>query len=141
MNDLELCKLHLKQYHMTPSQFRRRTDQLHLPKEIYDKYDSIVKTCKICASRKPAPQRSRISGLRASEFGDLVFIEHTELKLSSKNYLVFIVLDAATSLVWAIPTQKKTAQETMKHLKDWMDILIVARRLFLQTWLSLIQSS
>ena len=47
-NDVELYKLHVKHYHMSPAQFRRRTSMLGLPGEIYDKYDRIVKSCKVC---------------------------------------------------------------------------------------------
>ena len=42
-NDVELYKLHVKHYHMSSAQFRRRTSMLGLPGEIYDKYDRIVK--------------------------------------------------------------------------------------------------
>ena len=41
-NDVELYKLHVKHYHMSSAQFRRRTSMLGLPGEIYDKYDRIV---------------------------------------------------------------------------------------------------
>ena len=41
-NDVELYKLHVKHYHMPPSQFKRRTSQLGLPQYIYDKYAKIV---------------------------------------------------------------------------------------------------
>ena len=37
----ELLKLHLKHYHMTSEQLKRRTSALKLPKEIYDKFDQI----------------------------------------------------------------------------------------------------
>ncbi len=71
--DVELLKLHLKHYHMTPSQFRRRTNLLQLPEEIYKKFEEIVKSCEICMKNAPAPARSRVSGLRAENFGDLFF--------------------------------------------------------------------
>ena len=41
----ELLKLHLKHYHMTTEQFKRRTSALKLPKDIYDKFDQITKSC------------------------------------------------------------------------------------------------
>ena len=47
-NDVELYKLHVKHYHMSSAQFRRRTSMLGLPGEIYDKYDRIVKGCRVC---------------------------------------------------------------------------------------------
>ena len=44
-DEVELYKLHVKHYHMSPAQFRRRTSMLGLPGEIYDKYDRIFRTC------------------------------------------------------------------------------------------------
>ena len=38
-----------------------------------DLYQHLVKTCPFCNSTKPRPDRSRVSGLRAEEFGDLTF--------------------------------------------------------------------
>ena len=49
-NDVELYKLHVKHYHMSPAQFRRRNSMLGLPGEIYDKYDRIVKGCRVCST-------------------------------------------------------------------------------------------
>jgi hypothetical protein len=63
MNDLELYKLHVKHYHMPLAQFKRRTDQLFLPKQVYDKYESVCSQRKVCATRRPAPIRSRVTGL------------------------------------------------------------------------------
>ena len=121
MNDLELYKLHIKHYHMPLSQFKRRTDQLYLPTQIYEKYDKICKECKLCASKRPAPHRSRVTGLRAREFGDLVFVDHADLKLAGKTYLILVVLDAATSLIWAAPLTQKNAKLTLRAFRDWMD--------------------
>ena len=58
-NDLELHKLHVKHYHMSGRQFRLRTSELALPKEIYDRFDRIVQKCKVCRDNAPPPQRSR----------------------------------------------------------------------------------
>ena len=62
-SDVELYKLHVKHYHMSPAQFRRRTSMPGLPGEIYDRYDRIVKSCKICSTsgllrREPVLQDS-----------------------------------------------------------------------------------
>ena len=57
-----------------PAQFRRRTSMLGLPGEIYDKYDRIVKTCRVCSTSVPSPPRASIAGLRASSFRDLIFV-------------------------------------------------------------------
>ena len=82
-NDVELYKLPLKHYHMSPAQFRRRTSMLGLPGEIYDKYDRIVKVCRVCSISVPTSPRPRIAGLRASSFGDLIFVDHEEIKFGT----------------------------------------------------------
>ena len=38
---VELYKLHVKHYHMSPTQFRRRTSMLNLPDRIYEKYEDV----------------------------------------------------------------------------------------------------
>ena len=57
----ELLKLHLKHYHMTTEQFKRRTSALKLPKEIYDEFDQITKSCDTCSKAKIAPSRAKVS--------------------------------------------------------------------------------
>ena len=59
-----LEELHVKHYHMSVAQFKRRTTHLALPGNIYDLYDLVVKKCKFCNIRQPRPQRSRVSGRR-----------------------------------------------------------------------------
>ena len=68
----ELLKLHLKHYHMSAAQLKRRTSELALPKEIHDKYEEICRSCDQCSVSRPAPARARVSGLRAGNFGDLI---------------------------------------------------------------------
>ena len=58
-SDVELYKLHVKHYHMSSAQFRRRTSMLGLPGEIYDRYDRIVKSCKICNTSVPSSAKSQ----------------------------------------------------------------------------------
>ena len=76
MKDVELYKLHIKHYHMSPKQFKARTSELALPDEVYVKYDGVVKSCKVCQDAMRTPARSKVSGIRAQNFGDLVFIDH-----------------------------------------------------------------
>ena len=54
-SDGEFYKLHLKHYPMSPAQFRRRICMLGLHGEIYDRYDRIIKSCKICSPSVPSP--------------------------------------------------------------------------------------
>ena len=51
---------------------------LGLPGEIYDKYDRVVKSWKVCSTSVPSPLRARISGLRVSSFGNLIFVDRHE---------------------------------------------------------------
>jgi hypothetical protein len=81
-NENELYKLHLKHYHMKLDQFKKRTSHLKLPKEIYDLFEKVVKKCDTCSRLKDKPCRSKISGLRAETFGDLIFVDHGEVKFN-----------------------------------------------------------
>ena len=76
----ELYKLHLKHYHMKLDAFKKRTSQLQLPKDIYDLYEQVVKECDTCCKLTDAPPRSKVSGMRAEVFGDLVFIDYGAIK-------------------------------------------------------------
>ena len=84
-NEAELLKLHLKHHHMNPTNFKHRTSKLQIPKEIYDKYETIWKSCPSCQKFQHAPERSRVSGMRAEKFGDLWFIDHVDITI--QDYL------------------------------------------------------
>ena len=118
--EVELFKLHLKHYHMSVTQFRRRTNQLALPESIYEKYEHICKTCKVCSQHARPPARSRISGIRAENFGDIIFVDYAEIKVEGArggNVLVLLVLDGATSLLWAKAQRSYEAGETLENLR------------------------
>ena len=51
----KLLKLHLKHYHVSTAQFRRRTSELYFPEGVYRAYDGVVKDCEVCQKTKPAP--------------------------------------------------------------------------------------
>eukprot|EP00971_Amphidinium_carterae_P282777 5614096-Amphidinium_carterae.1 len=81
---------------MTPNQFRKRTSELAPPEHIYLKYENVCKECKVCQKlQKPFP-RSRISGVRASRFGDVVFMDHATITFGDQKVLVLLVLDGAS---------------------------------------------
>ena len=120
-NDVELYKLHVKHYHMSPAQFRRRTSMLGLPGEIYDKYNRIVKGCRVCSTSVPTPPRARIAGLRASSFGDLIFVDHEEIKFGSKAYLALVIIDGASNLLWATALTSLEAPETLGAFRQWTE--------------------
>ena len=72
----------MKHYHMSPAQLRRRTSMLGLPGDIYDKYDRVVKSCKVCSTSVPSPPRARIA--------------HAEIKFGTSQYLVLLIIDGAS---------------------------------------------
>ena len=109
---VELYKLHVKHYHMSPTQFRRRTSMLNLPDHIYKKHEEVYNECRVCSMSVAPPPRAKISGIRASVFGDVILVDHCEIELK-KKYVVLLVLDGATNLLWA------TAQNSLVHLREW----------------------
>ena len=94
---------HLKHCHMSIAQFKKRTTFLDIPGKVYDLCQHVVKTCPFCNSTKPRPDRSRVSGLRAEEFGDLVFLDHGSTRTGDKTLGFLIILDEATSHLTAYP--------------------------------------
>ena len=120
-NEVELYKLHVKHYHMSPAQFRRRTSMLGLPKSVYEKYDKVVKGCKMCGTSVSSPPRARISGMRALEFGDVIFVDHQEIQFRTAKYVVLLVLDGATNLPWATAQKTLLTEETISALRLWIE--------------------
>ena len=104
----ELYKLHLKHYHMSPASFKHRTSELHLSPKIYELYEQVVKECEHCQKSAVRPVKSRVSGLRANVFGDLIFVDHTDVKIDGKTYVVFVIIDGATNFLWAYPQKSKS---------------------------------
>ena len=116
---VELYKLHVKHYHMSPTQFRRRTSMLNLPERIYEKYEDVFNKCRVCSMSVAPPPRAKISSIRASVFGDVVFVDHCEIELKKKKYVVLLVLDGATNLLWATAQNSLDKKETLTHLRSW----------------------
>ena len=111
---VELYKLHLKHYHMSTEQFRKRTSAVKIPEDIYAKYDLIVKQCETCQKEKRKPSRSKISGMRNEVFGGLTFIDPAEIPVDNQYNLMFLIIyDGATQLTRSFPCEKKTESETI----------------------------
>ena len=103
---VELLKLHLKHYHMSSDQFRKRTSALKIPEEIYQNYDLIVKQCETCQGVKKGPSRPKVSGMRSEVFGDLTFIDHAEVQLNHRFKIMFLIIyDGATQLMTSLVKQ------------------------------------
>ena len=62
-----------------------------------------------------------MSGLRADNFGDIVFIDHADVKIRRETYTDFIVVDGATTFVTAFASRTKDSHETVQCLMEWMD--------------------
>ena len=119
--EVELFKLHIKHYHMSPTQFSKRTSQLALPDTVYEKYEKVCKSCAACNSAKGSPERGKITGMRADNFGDLIFVDHAELKLPGGTVVVLLTPDGATNLLWAHTQSSYEEKQTLQHFRDWMD--------------------
>ena len=120
---VELLKLHLKHYHMSSDQFRKRTSALKIPEEIYQNYDLIVKQCETCQGVKKGPSRPKVSGMRSEVFGDLTFIDHAEVQLNHRFKIMFLIIyDGATQLMTSFPCETKSEDETIGYLMDCFDI-------------------
>ena len=70
---------------------------------------------------KPAPPRSRVSGLRAHNFGAVLFLDQAEVKYRESKFLLRLVLGAAASLLWVAPQATAASSETLNNVRDWMD--------------------
>ena len=115
---VELYKLHVKHY-MSPTQFRRRTSMLNLPGRIYEKYEEVYNTCRVRGMSVAPPSRAKISGILASVFGDVIFVDHCEIELKKKKYVVLLVLHGATNLLRATAQISLDKKETLVHLREW----------------------
>ena len=86
---------------------------LGLPESIYEKYDKVVKGCKVCGTSVPSPPRATISGMRASEFGDVIFVDHQQIQFRTAKYVVLLVLAGATNLLWVTAQKSLLLEETI----------------------------
>ena len=93
-------------------------------RKFYDLCQHVVMTCPCCNSVKPRPERSRVSGLRAGEFGGLIFLDHGSGKIGDKTFECLIVLDGATSHLTAYPCKSTSPSEVVAELHEWMDTFL-----------------
>ena len=105
---------------MSTAQFKKRTTHLDIPGNIHDLDQHVVQTCPCCNLIKPRPERSRVSGLRAEEFGD-IFLDHGSAKIGNKTLGNLIVLDGATLHLTAYPCKSTSPSEVITKLHYWMD--------------------
>ena len=82
---------------------------------------------------KPSPPRSRFSGVRAKDFGDVVFMDHCEIKHMGKKHQLFLVLDGATSLLGG--TQQEGTEPGHIEQRQLYDSLLASLQTFDEIWL------
>ena len=85
-------------------------------------YQHVVKTCPFCTSTKPRPDRSRVSGLRAEEFGDLIFLDRGSKQIGDKTFgLMFILFGWSYITFDSISCKSTPRSEVSSKLHEWMD--------------------
>ena len=120
-DERNLKDLHLKHCHMPTAQFKKRTTHLDILGRIYDLHQHVVKTCPFCISIIQRSERSRVIGLRAEEFGDLICLDHGSAKIGDEIFGFLILLDGATSHLTAYPCKSTSTSEAYAKLHEWMD--------------------
>ena len=63
-----------------------------------------------------------MSGLRAEEFGDLVFLDHGSTQIVEKTFGFLIVLDGAAAHLTAYPCESTTPSGVISKFHELMDI-------------------
>ena len=119
-DERNLKDFHLKHCQMSTAQFKQKTTHWDTPGRIYDLHQHAVKTCPYCNSIKPRPEGSRVSGLRAEEIGDLIFLDHWSAQIENKTFGFLIVLDGATSHLTGHPCRSTSPSEVMSKLHEWI---------------------
>ena len=100
---------------------------MKFPKDIYEKYDLITKHCETCQKSKIAPSRAEVSGIRSEVFGELTFIDHGEVSISTTRKLqLLLIFDGATSLTTfdhclCCEVQTTSDAETIKFLVEYFE--------------------
>ena len=89
----------------------------------HEKYEDMCNKCRVCvcSTSIAPPPRARVSGIRASNFGDVIFVDHAEILLRKNKYMALLVLDGASSLLWATAQTSLSNKETIQALRLWTD--------------------
>ena len=80
-----------------------------------------VTKCRLCSTSIAPPPKARVSGICASNFGDVIFLDHAEIMLRSNKYMVLLVLDGATNFLWATAQSSLSSEETIQCMRLWTD--------------------
>ena len=106
---------------MSSAQFKKRATHLDIPGKVYDLYQHVVKTCPILQFDEAETNRSCVNGLRAAEFGDLIFMDHGSTNIGAKTFGFLVVVYGATSHLTAYPCKSTSPSDVISKLHEWMD--------------------
>ena len=106
---------------MSPTQFGRGTSVLGFPDSVYEQHEDMYNKCRACSTSIAPLPRARVSGIRASNFGDVTFVAHAEIQLRKNKYMVSLVLDGASKFLWATAQNSLSNKETIQALRLWTD--------------------
>ena len=109
--------LHLKHYHMSSAQLNKRTTHLDMPGKVYDLNQHVIKTCPLCNSTKPRPDRSSQKNLEISSY----WIMYGSTKIGDETFGFLIVLDGAASHLTACPCKSTFPSEVISKLHGRME--------------------
>ena len=112
---------------MSTEQFKRRTSALKSPKEIYDKFDQITKSCDTCSKCKIAASRAKISGSRSEVFGELNFIGHGEVSINPQSKLQFLLLYDGTTFLTSAYVVQNRSEGQRENQESWQDVRLAGR--------------
>ena len=59
--------------------------------------------------------------MRASNFGDVIFVDRAEIQLRKNKYVILRILDGATNLLWATAQNSMNNKDTIQCLRMWTD--------------------
>ena len=112
-----LRDIHLKHYHMSATQFKKRTTRLDIPGQITCGEDMPVLQFRKTETGRIL--RGRTSGRRI--WRPHLFRPWVCAKIADKTFGFLVVLDEATSHLTAYPCKSTSPSEVIAKLHKWMD--------------------
>ena len=94
---------------------------LGLPDSACEKFEDMYNKCRVCSTSIAPPPRARISGIRATNFGDVILVDHAEIQWRKNKYMVLLVLDVETNLLWTTAQNALNNKEAIQALRLWID--------------------
>ena len=117
---------------------KKRTTHLDILGKVYDLHQHVVKTCPFCNSTKSRPDRSRVSGLRAEEIGDLVFLDQGSQKLETQLWDSWLSWTEQHPIWQPIHVREPLHQKSFPDLMNGWTLSKWIRRPFVQIGLSIV---